>query len=123
MAAKMFGKLFKELRQKKGYTLREYCRTFRKDPSYISKIERGKLAPPIHDHDLKELAYSVGLKENMDEWDNFFSTAHVSAGRIPHAIMSDEDVLPFLPVLLRTVTGEKLTEEKLRALVEVIKSE
>ncbi len=118
----MFGELFKKLRQEKGFTLREYCRTFNKDPGYMSKIERGKLAPPIKENELRSLANSVGLKENTEEWEEFFSIAAINAGRIPKSIMSDEEVLPYLPILLRTITGEKLTEEKLKSLVEVIKS-
>ena len=122
MAAKLFGELFKELRQKKGYTLREYCRTFGKDPGYMSKMERGKMSPPIKEIELVSLAHSVGLKENTEAWNNFFSTALISAGRIPQEIMSDEEVLKYLPVLLRTIKGEKLTEDKLDVLIEVIKS-
>ena len=49
--------------------------------------------------------------------------ATISAGRIPHDIMSDEEVLPHLPILLRTITGKKLTEDKLEALIELIKKE
>lgn len=122
MTGKMFGELFKELRISKGYTLREYCRLFDKDPAFISRLERGKAAPPIKDKDLEELALSVGLKENTEEWTNFFSVAIVNAGRIPKEIMDNEEVLRHLPVFLRTLTGEKLTEDKLNSLIEVIKS-
>lgn len=121
MAAKLFGELFKELRQKQGYTLREYCRTFEKDPGNISRIERGLLAPPAKEKELESLARSVGLKEHTEEWDDFFRVASISAGKIPKDIMSDEDVLRRLPVFLRTITGEKIDKEKMMALIEVIK--
>ncbi|MBD3290786.1 hypothetical protein GF337_18410 [candidate division KSB1 bacterium] len=66
---------------------------------------------------------SLGLKEDSDERDDFFTVANVSSGRIPQEIMSDEEVLPHLPVLLRTIHGQKLTEDKLRSLIEIIKKE
>ena len=122
MPNKMFGELFQHLRKKCGYTLREYCRTFGKDAGYMSKIERGVLAPPTSSNELRSWAMSLGLKEGSEDWEMFFTTAAVSAGRIPEKVMTDEEVMPHLPILLRTMTGEKLTEEKLRALIEVIKS-
>jgi len=119
----MFGELFKELRLKQGYTLRAYCRKFGQDPAYISRLERGKIAPPTKFDILEKLALSVDLKENSDEWDNFFTSAFVSGGKIPNEIMSDEEVLRKLPVLLRTVQGQKLTDEKLNELIEIIRTE
>lgn len=121
MHNRMFGELFQHLRKQCGYTLREYCRTFGKDAGYMSKIERGVLAPPTSGNELRSWAMSLGLKEDTEAWEMFFTTAAISAGRIPDSVMTDEEVLPHLPILLRTMTGEKLTEEKLRALIEVIK--
>lgn len=122
MPVKMFGELFQSLRKKRGLSLREYCRTYGKDAGTMSKIERGLLAPPTKETELTIMAHSLGLKENMEEWDLFFTTAAVSAGKIPEKIMMDKDVLPHLPVLLRTVSGEKLSVEKLKAIIEVIKN-
>lgn len=122
MASKLFGELFNELRHKKGLTLREYCRTHNQDPAYISRLERGKIAPPIKEEALEKLAFSLGLKEDSEEWREFMSLAIVSAGRIPKEIMSDKEALKHLPAFLRTLKGEKLNEDQLDALIEVIKS-
>jgi transcriptional regulator with XRE-family HTH domain len=122
MSPKMFGELFKELRHKTGQTLREYCRTHNQDPAYISRLERGKIAPPAKEEALANLAFSLGLQEGSEKWREFMSVAIVSAGRIPHEIMSDEEALKHLPVFLRTLQGEKLTTDQLNALIEVIKS-
>ncbi|MBN2290660.1 MAG: helix-turn-helix transcriptional regulator [Candidatus Glassbacteria bacterium] len=121
MAAKMFGELFKELRLKKGFTLREYCRESNLDPAYISRLERGKIPPPNNEKKLAEFALSLGLARESEEWRNFISVALVSAGRIPDDILSDEEVLKHVPVFLRTLKGEKLTEEQLDSLLEIIK--
>lgn len=123
MRSPIFGELFKQLRQKKGYTLRSYCRTFIKDPGNISKMERGLLPPPTNNAELRSMALSLGLKESTEDWNNFFTVAAVSVGRIPNEILSDAEVLPHLPILLRTITGQKISEDKLKQLVEIIKKE
>ena len=122
MAAKKFGELFKKLRLKSGYSLREYCRRYDKDAAFISKMERGKVAPPLKTESLEELALSVGLKRNSEEWSNFISAALISAGRIPKEALSNEQVLQYLPLFLRTMTGEKIPESQLDELIEVIKN-
>ena len=121
MACKMFGELFKELRLKNGYTLREYCRNSNLDPAYISRLERGKITPPNNEEKLVELAFSLGLERESEACRNFITVALVSAGRIPNEIMSDEEALKRLPIFLRTLKGEKLSEEQLGSLLEIIK--
>lgn len=118
----MFGEIFKEFRLKQGYTLRAYCRKFGRDPAYISRMERGKIAPPNDFKTLEAFALSLDLKENTEDWDNFFTIASISGGKIPIEIMSDERVLRKLPVLLRTAQGQKLSDEKLKELIELIKT-
>ena len=121
MAAKLFGELFKELRLHQGVTLREYCRLSHQDPAYISRLERGKVPPPNDEEKLIVLAISLGIERDSEEWRHFFSTAMVSAGRIPADIMSDEEALKHVPIFLRTLKGEKLSAEQLDDLIEVIK--
>ena len=116
-----FGELFRELRLKAGFSLREYCRRFGEDPPFISKMERGKVPPPTSHEKLQKMALSVDLKEDTEEWGYFFTSAIVGAGRIPKEAMDDEQVLRRLPVLLRTMTGQKLSEDQLDALVEVVR--
>ena len=118
----LFGELFRSLRLEKGYTLREYCRKFQKDPSYISKIERGKIAPPVNEKDISNLAITLDIEENSDAWKDFFFSAQISAQRIPKGEMTEDEIVRCLPVLLRTMSGEKLSEEKMDLLIEVIKS-
>lgn len=48
--------------------------------------------------------------------------AIICAGRIPDSIMKDEEVLSKLPILLRTLEGQKLDETQLKNLIEAIKT-
>ncbi len=116
-----FGEFFRKLRIEIGYTLRQYCKTFGKDPAYISKLERDKINPPKSVDELGRLAYSLELEEESDAWYSFFTLAELSRSKILSEIVSDEEILAKLPVLLRTLKGEKLTEEQLDVLVEMVK--
>lgn len=122
MVSKMFGVLFKELRLKNGFTLRSYCRNFDEDPPYISRLERGLTAPPTSMEHLKKMALSFDLQEGSDEWEDFLMNASVSAGKIPESIMSNEEVLSHLPLLLRTVDGRKIGAKKIAKLIKLIKN-
>jgi len=121
MKSPMFGELFKKLRLKRGYTLREFCRRLNEDPAYISRIERGKIPPPSSRDKLISWALFLEIEENSDEWANFITTASISAGKIPNEIMNDQEVISKLPLLLRTMNGQKLSKEKFKSLINLIK--
>lgn len=116
-----FGKLHKELREKNSLSLRKYCSLSGQDPGNISRIERGVLPPPQNEATLKKMAAAFGLKEGTSDWRDFFDTAAINAGRLPKAIMEDEELLKSLPVLLRSITGRKISDDKLNELVEIIR--
>ena len=121
MGKKTFGQLFKELRLANGYTLRGFCRLLGKDPSNISKIERG-VSPPLQDQgELKKYAVAFRLDPDSEEYREFFDLAAIGAGRIPPAILADEEILSRLPVFCRTVLGQKLDPEKLDKLIDLIR--
>ena len=118
----MFGELFKELRLKNGYSLRSYCRNFDEDPAYISRLERGLIGPPYSQDHLKKMAASFVLNEDSEDWKDFLIKASVSRGNIPESIMSDDEVLSQLPLLLRTVDGNKINSDDISKLIELIKA-
>jgi len=122
MATRLFGDLFKELRRKQGLTLREFCKQHNFDPGNISRMERGKVAPPTREEALERLAQAVGLAGDSPRKREFISYAMVSAGRIPQEILSDEEALLHLPPFLCVLRGERLKKDQLQTLVDVIKS-
>jgi transcriptional regulator with XRE-family HTH domain len=67
-----FGKTMYELRIKKGITLREMCRKVNYDPSNLSKIERGKIAPPADKKTLEVWARALGIKKGSKEKDDLY---------------------------------------------------
>lgn len=115
-----FGELFRRKRLALGLSLRQFCLQHGLDPGNISKLERGRLAPPQHDK-LEEYARRLGIPEGSDDWYRFFDLAAAEAGRIPRDIMSDEEVVGKLPLLFRTLRGEKIPDEQLDELVRKLK--
>jgi len=114
-----FGTFIKNRRIEKGLTLREFCRKINLDPSNWSKIERGIFPPPKSRPVLEEIAAVVGLRKNSQDWHSLFDLASISF--IPPELMDDAAVIDKLPVLFRTIRGEKLTRKELEALIEKIR--
>ena len=116
-----FGKLFKEMRLRTGLSLRKFCLDNGLDPGNISKMERGLACPPQSKEKLEEYAKYLGIEKESDDWYNFFDYAFASTGRIPPDVMSDEELVKELPVVFRTLRGQKLPVEKLKQLAELIR--
>lgn len=116
-----FGAYFKELRLKTGLTLREFCLKHGLDPGNLSRLERGLVTPPQGREKLEEYAQFLGLKKGSDEWYQFFDLASTEAGRIPEDVLSDEEVVAKLPLLFRTLRGQKVPEDKLDELIRKIR--
>ncbi|MFO7889265.1 MAG: helix-turn-helix transcriptional regulator [bacterium] len=121
VGSNIFGRLHRALREKNNLSLRKYCERAEQDPGNISRIERGLMAPPQTEKTLKKMAKTLGLKEAQKEWKEFFDTAAISAGRLPKEVIEDEELLKNLPVLLRTVTRQKLSDKKLNELIEILR--
>jgi transcriptional regulator with XRE-family HTH domain len=116
-----FGAYFKELRLKTGLTLREFCQKHGLDPGNLSRLERGLVPPPQGREKLGSYAEFLGLKKGSDEWYQFFDLASTEAGRIPEDVLSDEAVVAKLPLLFRTLRGQKVPEDKLNELIRQIR--
>jgi transcriptional regulator with XRE-family HTH domain len=116
-----FGEYFKERRIAKGVTLRAFCLENGFDPGNISRLERGLLGPPHSHEKIEEYARALGIKEGSDEWIEFFDRAAAESGRIPKDLLSDEELVDKLPVLFRTLRGQKVDPKKLEELAETIR--
>jgi len=121
MTTMRFGPYLKELRLKRGISLREFCQTHGLDPGNMSRLERGLVPPPKSQEKIAELAGFLGLKKGSDEWQQLFDLAAADAGRIPDDVMSDTDIVAKLPILFRTLRGQKVPPEKLNELIRQIR--
>lgn len=121
MSEMRFGPYLKDLRVKQGLTLREFCLNHGLDPGNMSRLERGLVAPPESLEKVEELAAFLGLKAGSEERQQLIDLAAADAGRIPDDVMSDEEVVAKLPILFRTLRGQKVPPEKLNELIRQIR--
>jgi len=115
-----FSQILKELRIKKGLTLRNVCRILNFDPSNWSKIERGKMSPPSEEKTLRKWAQVLGLSKENDIHE-FIDKASLVQGIIPKDILSQENAVDFLPAFFRTLRNKKPTKKEIERLIELIK--
>lgn len=124
---KNFGSYFGELRRRNtDLSLREWCAEHRFDPGNISKMERGKLAPPSSYEKLGEYARALKLNEGSDEWFEFLDRAAAARREVPADLQDDQQLMDLMPVLFRAYraeadSGEPISEERLRRLLEILR--
>lgn len=117
-----FGEYFAEMRrQRLGVSLREFCTENGFDAGNMSRLERGRMAVPASREILERYARALGLKDNTDEWIQFFDLAAAERGEIPPDLLSDEEVVKKLPVLFRTLRGNRVTQEQMDDLTNLIR--
>ena len=116
-----FGRFFRGLRIRRGKTLREFCLENGFDAGNMSKLERDRLAPPHDRKKLERYAEALGVVEGSDEWYQFFDLAAIAAGRIPPALLTDQEVVARLPLVFRTLRNRKVDESLIDGLIETIR--
>lgn len=117
----LFGEYFKQLREKTSLSLRSFCVAHGFDPGNISRLERGAFLAPESNEKLREYARALRVKEGSTEWIEFFDKAAASRGMIPHDLHKEEDLVRRLPLLFRTLRGQKLSSEALDKVVDLVR--
>lgn len=117
-----FGVYLRNRRIELGLTLREFCRQTDENPGNVSKIERGKLAPPDSIHKLQRYAKTLQI-EDTDEMHKFIDLASISRGELPEDIVSETEIAKILPLVFRTLRGEEVDQDKLKELAELIRKQ
>jgi len=118
-----FGAFFKGRRIALGQTLRKFCFINKLDPGNISKLERGLLPPPHSSEKLEEYARLLKIKKGSDAWYTFFDLAAAETGRIPEELIAKENIVEKLPILFRTLRGQKVPKEQLEELIKKLRGE
>jgi transcriptional regulator with XRE-family HTH domain len=115
-----FGQILKDLRIKKGLTLRRACRLLNYDPSNWSKIERGRMSPPSDERILRNWAKILGISKEK-KIQEFIDIANLVQGIVPQDILSQDNIVDFLPALFRTIRNKKPTKKEISRLIKLIK--
>jgi transcriptional regulator with XRE-family HTH domain len=117
----MFGPHARKIRVERGETLRQFCAGAGMDPAYVSRIERGLLAPPQDPAKLDLYAEALGLVRGTDAWQTFMDLAATASGRLPQDALENKQLMACLPAFLRTMRGQRMEDAELEHLVEMIR--
>ena len=115
-----FKEWFKQRRMKVG-TVREFAKAAGLDAAYVSRLENGIILPPRASAKLHRLGMALGLEEGSGEWQEFLDLAAVAKNELPEDLQDNERAKAILPAFYRTLRNEKLDEEDMRELFEMIK--
>src|SRR4030067_1265026 len=118
---KLFGEFFKARRIANKKTFRQCFIEKGLDPGNISKLERGLLPPPQSREKLEEYAGYLKIKKGSDGWYTFFDLAAAGTGKIPDDIRGKEKIEDKLPILFRTLRGQKVSDENLEKLIKMLR--
>ena len=116
-----FGPLVAARRAELRLTLRDCASRAGIDPGNLSKIERGRLAPPQDPEVLNRLCAALEYAADDPAAQHIRDVAATQNGRIPFDITGNADVMASLPILLRTVNNKKLNAEQIEKLVKTIR--
>lgn len=116
-----FGELIQKRRAELRLSLRDCAVRANMDPGNLSRIERGRAAPPQDPDVLARIVESLELT-GTEQAQTLLDVASMQNGRIPHDILSNEEVMSALPVLLRTVNNKQLGAASIEKLIEMIKN-
>lgn len=116
-----FGEFFRKRRISQGFTLRAFCARYGYDPGNISRLERNILPPSLDDDKLAGYATALNIERDSESWVKFHDLAHITKGKLPSDIKSDEKVAELLPAFFRTMRNKKIDKQKLEELIKLLK--
>jgi transcriptional regulator with XRE-family HTH domain len=116
-----FGDLLQQRRRELRLTLRDFASRAGMDPGNLSKVERGRLAPPQDRAVLDRIALALEYDRDGSEAEHLRDVAALQNGRIPSDILENSEVMAQMPLLLRTVNNRQLSPEQVERLIEMIR--
>lgn len=111
-----FGTLLRSWRLETGMSQRELARRADLNFSYLSKIEAGLVAPPSEDK-IQALVAALGRdKQDAQQLLNLVNDSKIPTDVVRTALIRN----PGVGALLRRIQDQRLTEDQLAALMEVV---
>ncbi len=118
-----FGEFLRAQRLRAGFGLRAFAEAAGMQPSNLSNVEHGRIAPPQDKAALDELADLLGLAGASEERARLFDLAVEGKDRLPADVAAFAARTPGIPVLLRTIENRGLTKDELERLTEGIEKQ
>ncbi|MDH4241986.1 MAG: helix-turn-helix domain-containing protein [Phycisphaerae bacterium] len=120
-----FGQFFKEKRQARNLSIRQFCTIYKYDSGNISKLERGVLPPPQSKQKIDEYAKALGIKKGSDDYSKLLGLAFMDSGAYQFQSLFrnvSAGAREKLPALFSKLSQGNLTEEKITQLIAYIEA-
>lgn len=114
-----FGELLKDLRMKKGLSLRGLAKLTGIDSAYLSRIERSTCKPPQKEKILNKLFWKLGIGMVENDCEMLRDLSLVENLRMPKG--SSQNIA--LPMLLRKIGDKKLETREIFKIIDFINEE
>jgi len=111
-----FGDYLRELRIRREISMRTLAKELNMDVGNLSRIENGKMKPPMKEQFLEDI--SDILKLSKKEKEKLIDISSHESGEYPRDIKEMLKEHSYIPVLLRTISNKKLSDEEIRKLTE-----
>jgi len=115
-----FGEFLRAHRLKAGFGLRAFAEAAALQPSNLSNMEHGRIAPPQDREMLNRITDLLNLPEGSAERATLFDLAVRGRGRLPADVATFAARTPGIPVLLRTIENRGLSEKELARLTKYV---
>jgi len=111
-----FGDYLRDLRVQRDISMRTLAKELNMDVGNLSKIENGKMKPPMKERFIEDI--SDILKLSKDEKEKLIDISSHESGEYPRDIKEMLKEHSYIPVLLRTISNKKLSDEEIRKLIK-----
>ena len=112
-----FGEFIREKRLAIGLSMRSFAREVGMQPSNYCNVENGVLPPPSAEG-VERIAAVLRLEPASSEFVRLLDLAAEARSEVPADIAKMVRENELIPALLRTVESERVSEEKLRGIIE-----
>ena len=113
-----FGEFLRATRLRAGLGLRAFAEAAGMQPSNLSNIEHGRIAPPQDKAALEGLAELLGMSD--EERARLFDLAVARRDRLPADVAAFAARTRGIPVLLRTIENRGLKRAELEKLTDYV---
>lgn len=112
-----FGEFVREKRLALGLSMRSFAREVGMQPSNYCNIENGVLPPPSEDG-VKKIAAVLRFEHASSDYVKLLDLAAEARREVPADIATMVRENELIPALLRTVESERVSDERLRGIIE-----
>jgi transcriptional regulator with XRE-family HTH domain len=113
-----FGECLRALRIKREISMRKLAKELKMDVGNLSKIENGKLKAPMKEQFIDDITEI--LKLDSEERQDLIDISSHENGEYPRDIKEMLKEHNYIPILLRTISNKKLSDEEIRELTKTI---